>query len=95
MQLDALILNCPMCDSWYTKDTAPSSDYCEHKGNFRQLYFCNCNGKQTQLNDAHECNIITPYQEMQLQFLREQRDTLYKSIYTINRQIGDITGERE
>ena len=89
MQLDQLVLNCPRCDSWYTESNAPISDFDD---DFRKVFSCNCNGGHTKLNHAYECNLITPYQEMQLEFLRGQRNSLYASISRINKQIEDITG---
>lgn len=96
MQLHELILNCPNCNSWYTRKTTPESEFIESThglAGFKEVFYCNCHGGKTELKDAHEWDILTPYAELKLEMLKEELYYAEQRVEDIERKIKNIRGE--
>lgn len=94
MNIQSLKLNCPTCDAWYSTNTAPESRLVEdERYGFRTVYFCNCRNVKTELQDADEWNILTPYEEMRVELLKEELHLAEVRVKDLKTKISDITGE--
>ena len=91
MNLQALNYHCGTCTNWYTKAQCPKTTYGKESvnGYIKVHFWCEC-GKE--VFDAHETGTVTPYDEMKLVMLRQQRKAYQNLADGISRQMTEIDG---